>query len=529
MAEVKTVSFYTTGEGLTDTIRDFIQSGSFYNAIEILKDGGFNKEQILTFMLGKYRFEGDTRKGDLDVLTDVNDIGYSLIITGWKTLMTQPEFKKYEPYDFDQLEKLSLTDRHLKSLTSIFPLTFLKNLLAKPLLKASGYKLYDKPPLHIIESGSGVIIQDGTFIEVGYQEHQYLYPILYKLGLSSSSEWTKDEMVIHVSSGQLHGAVAHSIESYRELREATPTPEQLEAVFNWREHFPSFYGFGVREVGDAVRKYIIKETGKGAKYGNLLFLKKFYKFNVPEISLEPMDKKYCIRTSPNKSIAGLLHSKFDITEDSEKEIWADWEKYKDVVKGNKLSLFYQEYLDGANGVAHYYKKGVFSYAVGENRGDIVNGKSSVALLSIENFTKLREICRTLHKDLGKQIQLEFVLTEDDALWVVQLRVLETPDQDYLNPDTFKDVLAFGKSFTAGDVTCDLGEVLIVEEDSPSEALLGKKALIVKKDMEFSHILALSQSLGIPSIFGVDFNFKGDLPKKLRIVTTSISGIICKAE
>ena len=45
----------------------------------------------------------------------------------------------------------------------------------------------------------------------------------------------------------------------------------------------------------------------------------FYDFNLPEISLEPLDTNYCIRTSPKYSIAGLLNSKFDI-EDHDKTI-----------------------------------------------------------------------------------------------------------------------------------------------------------------------------------------------------------------
>jgi hypothetical protein len=46
----------------------------------------------------------------------------------------------------------------------------------------------------------------------------------------------------------------------------------------------------------------------------------------------------------------------------------------------------------------------------------------------------------------------------------------------------------------------LEDILVVESDAESKELIGKKALIVKSNVEFSHILALSKTLCIPSMF-----------------------------
>jgi hypothetical protein len=71
----------------------------------------------------------------------------------------------------------------------------------------------------------------------------------------------------------------------------------------------------------------------------------------------------------------------------------------------------------------------------------------------------------------------------------------------------------GKTFSKGRGTINVKDILVIDSDGESELLLGKKALIVKEDVEFSHILALSKALRIPSIYGtgdVDLPSEGDV-------------------
>ena len=58
----------------------------------------------------------------------------------------------------------------------------------------------------------------------------------------------------------------------------------------------------------------------------------------------------------------------------------------------------------------------------------------------------------------------------------------------------------GKTFSKGTKEVDVNNILILQSDGDSELILGKEALVIKDDVEFSHILALSKALKIPSIF-----------------------------
>ncbi len=67
-------------------------------------------------------------------------------------------------------------------------------------------------------------------------------------------------------------------------------------------------------------------------------------------------------------------------------------------------------------------------------------------------------------------------------------------------------------------------MLIIDSDCESSEVIGKKALIVREDVEFSHALAMSFSLKIPSIYGV-----GDveLPNEFEIDTEGREGYFLK--
>lgn len=405
MAETKRLSFWTTGEDFTFLVRDLINSGLFYNAIEILKDGGMPDELIFTFILGGLKFEGDTRENpDLTVETDTPEDPAEMLTTGWMTMCSS------EGYYYDDFDALEDSDnKHYEALKSILP-NLKKNIIPyiwKRVIENEGYTIHEEVSLE--EVSNGVILENGYLIECGWQEHKDLYPVLHRLGFASSSSWIHDEKVIHLSGGTLHGTIANELNN-PDIYDTRATKEQIEAVFNWRQHFCEFYGGFEREkVVDAIRRTMVVSLNAGAKYGNLKFLEKYYNVKLPKIDLNPIEGRYCIRTSPDKSIAGLLNSKFEITENSENEIWADWEKYKDVIKDNKLTLFYQEYLEGDNGVAHYIKKGDFNYSVSSERGDVVRGKKTSGVISNEVYQELRDFCRQLYEDLGKQIQVEFVV------------------------------------------------------------------------------------------------------------------------
>ena len=77
----------------------------------------------------------------------------------------------------------------------------------------------------------------------------------------------------------------------------------------------------------------------------------------------------------------------------------------------------------------------------------------------------------------------------------------------------------GRAFSRGRAEAiSVSDILIVKDECESEMLLGKKALIVDDDIAFSHILALSKALRIPSIYGTG---RVDLSGHEKVNFTSI--------
>ena len=543
----KQLSFSYTGEGMTRTIKDFIESGLYYNAVEILKGGGFDSNQCRLFFIGSYIFEGDTSEGgDLEVVTrepiETEEL-IELLVTGIRTLIAE--------YNEEDEERLYLQDifhwrwkdkhnldnvnKHLESLYFVFPKKVLKQMLFKTMTLEAGFDIMDG----IGPNFDGVILEDGTIIACGHQQHNELYPFLCSMDLASASCWTDDDKTIHISSGQMSGTLAHHIENwedYKDMGEKNISGSIMKTIIANHKNL-SLYGRSGNMM-ERILRFYEDDAEMGGKYGKLYFLQKCYpEINLPQFGKEEIPNvKNCIRTSPKMSIPGLLNSKFDINENSIKEIEADFEKYKNVVgysefmggewrTTNKLHYFYQEYLEGVNGVAHCRNK-IFTYDCSNKRGDIVDGKKGSVRLDFEPGYELKMILEKLHNDLNKDIQVEFVVDKNNKLYIVQLRTLENAWNDFPQ-DVDKDkIIVKGKSFHMTDArNLKREDVLIIDEDCESELVIGKKGLIVRNETEFSHALALSFALKIPSIYGVGNDF--ELPEVFNMNTKGREGYILK--
>ncbi len=527
---MQTLHFYTIGSNFTSMINDFIEEGSFHQAYSILEDGNMPEEMIKEFFEGKWKFEGDTREGDhtLSVVPDNNLRDEEFWVTAICT-MFQFNAEYYNIARFlyhpERCEKESFRN-NIEAILKLYSVEEIIQKVYKGILRRVGWEVYNKCPLEKVENG--VILKDGTLIICGYQEHLELYQYLPSLGIVSSSSWTDDEDSLHISSRQLSGRAASRLEhSY--LYDSELPFEQLKMLFDLREHGLQFYGYSETTILERIIKYVSKKENMGAKFGNLIFLQTFYpSILLPKFSrVELSDiEKQCLRTSPKKSLAGLLNSKFDINENSLKEMLEDWDKYKDVIPDNEFHYFYQEYINGDNGVSFYEEKECFSYDMSKNRGDIVSGVKGTSVLSPDNYDKLRSISSELYKHIKKPIQLEFVVDEEDILYIVQLRVLQNFNKEKtVIVATPKEAIYKGNSFSTGRVECDADEILIVDSEADSKMLLGKKALIVRENPTFSHILALSSCLGIPSMTGVVID---RLEGRVVIDTEREEGYILKA-
>ena len=184
---------------------------------------------------------------------------------------------------------------------------------------------------------------------------------------------------------------------------------------------------------------------------------------------------------------------------------------------NEFHLFYQEFIDGKNGVCHINENG-FIYDLSTKQGDVVNGVKSGEHLSDKALVALTKYAHEIFTEFNEPLQLEFVVNED-AVTIVQMRFLKKKE----NKKEIKkpaNVYATGKTFSEGDITIDVSEILVVDKDTKAEDLIGKHALIVKQDVAFSHILALSLRLDIPSMYAMGEDFK--LPNKGKVMFVAIN-------
>lgn len=507
--EMGKVCFYTLGPEFTRLLFSFIQEGRFKAVYNTLIDGGMPEDMIGDFFRLKYKFEGDSRdKEGLSIVPnepeeDVNDFLFYGVMTCMRENFDEEEFysnaDKWNIYEAaEQSEDLKIIFQHI----SIEE--FVKTNLPR-IMRSCGYKVRESE--HGEKFSDGVILQDGTVIQCGYQEHAELYPVLFRLGLANKSDWSTDTKCIHVTSGQVIGNVSHELQMtlYHDCRMLI-SDAQMETLFKYRNHISGQYGED-DSIVESIRRVHIKEAAAGGKYGNLDFLRKYYPhIKIPEISLENnFEGNISIRTSPELSLPGLLNSVFDIpaceAAGAIEKINSDWEKVKDVREGNSLHLFYQKNISGQNGVCHYIEERDFSYAVSEEQGKIVSGGSGRTILSNEEYTALRKIASELYHDLKAPVQLEFVVS-NGTVYIVQLRILQNNVDNCVKYAIPGNAFVAGRSFSKGYAeNIAVSDILIVKNEADSKMLLGKKALIVEDDVAFSHILALSKALRIPSMYG----------------------------
>lgn len=433
-------------------------------------------------------------------------------------------------------------------------------------LNKSGFRCFSLDEINDFCT-DGIILPDGTFVFCGYMGHHKLFNKLSELNItnyhSSASENTD---CILISSSQLHGNLGYDIFETIDYFDYSTTQAQEETLFHMKDILLGFYGDTTARPITYALFCIENKRGHGGKYNNLNFLKKYYpnvklpKFSLNEFDfLRPRVDKLFIRTSPKNSIPGLLNSKlidFNRGWDNEHDapLYPDveialerkfiYQRFEKILKetdpkeyelfqqdkstfryDDRITLFYQEYIEGLNGVCNFSAEDGFTYSLSSKQGNVVKGLKGDAELSDNDKNELETIAELLHNDLGKRIvQLEFVVN-DSGVHIVQLRCFERGLINHAPPP--ENALTIGKTFSSNwPITIDVNDILVVDSDCESEKLLGKKALIVKGDENFSHILALSKVLRIPSIYAVK---KFNLPTEGEVVfdTRSSFGWVAK--
>lgn len=219
----------------------------------------------------------------------------------------------------------------------------------------------------------GVILKNGSVILLkGYQQHRYVYPFLCSLGLVEASDWVQDDSAVHISSSQLNGHAIHSLDHDVNAL----TRHQINSLFALRKVLVSSYG-GTERVVNILYQWISNLEKHGGKYNGLSFLKRFYKnINLPQFArtFEEIDSKHnvCIRTSPAYSMPGLLNSKFEVTaknyKEKVKQVVDEFSRYSDLIERNEIHYFFQQKLEGINGVCNVRGRDkVFSYSASDRK------------------------------------------------------------------------------------------------------------------------------------------------------------------
>ena len=507
------LTFYTTGKYFTNLLWMFIEEGNYAKAILILRQS-LGKEDIKKFFKGEKKFIGDTRKDGLYFIDNKKPLTkkefYDTIYYGLRTLDS-----KINKGSDRLITILNSDDENIKSLLTIFSRDEIKDII---FTKDFKYTFLNKINS---DNFNGVITQEGDIIECEPLGHHALYIELYNYGISSYPDWIDDNKCVHISSGQ--ATLSKYSYGFGKLTNA-----QLKVLFESRNIIVE-YGLG----GNILKflLYYIKDFyNKGGKYNNLQFIKTFYpNINLPKFSTKKIKGvKNCIRTSPNNSIPGILESVFDIEKDSIDKLKKDFIEYQKISedKTNKLHYFYQEYIEGYNGVAHY--DGILRYSCSKKRGDIVNGKVGTKTISRNNEDILSSLGEDLYNHFNKLVQFEFVVDKNGVLYLLQFRLLHNTKNTVINRYDYDRILFKAKSFNKKNTEVYKKDVLIIEDECDSKELLNKKFLIVKNDLEFSHALALSYTLNIPSVYNIDIDYD-DLPEKFYVDTTQEVGLILKLE
>ena len=547
-----TLHFWTTGEGYTGLLMDFFSSGEFEKFEQLLGDGNLDRKQKRLAFRHQMVLQGDTRTDEgltckflPDEPENFNETLYWAIRTAIVAANKRVDRWNEKTLEIRDIAKYG--DKNMVTLLEYFTVEEIYGRCYKHILREEGYTLttlYDAMTEND-RTISGLLLKNGEFAQCGYQDHISLWPVLCQLGLVEGDD-RLDCDALSVSSNMLCGTAAFGLESLNfDLNERYQlSDEQMYEVWRLRDHHLQHYTANEkRAVSEGIRELFCYKQGMGAKYGNIMFMKQYF----PHIKTCEVSKEFredwasnFVRTSPKYSIPGLLNSiKASNVEEANNavlKIQADFDKHKEVRGRNKIHWFYQEYLEGENGVLNCIKTKEVSrgyarqyaelmeydirIACSPVQGDIVGGKKSSFEISLDDQSTLRKIARELATTFEEDIQLEFVRVAEGDIRIVQFRTLKSSPQVNFEPQEteLEKAIVIGKTFckpyyTACGNEISTNDILIVEEDCESEALLGKKALIVENDTNFSHILALSKALNIPSLYGTG---KVDLPADKQV-------------
>lgn len=550
MTKSGTVSFWTTGEAFYNLMLEYLKAGKFQNVQLSLEDAGLPNDYMVECWKGKFKLSGDTRTDEglqIDLLTTSNEDWIEAMYTGLITIAKDLYGSKNIPSS-DIIIELLENDSY--SIVIVEKLPILKYIKLDDFLQLLSEKLFDNLP-EIIQVGSlsdicmsnpnstsGFLLNDGRFIQITHESHRYVERTLWKLGIVKKlSDGSKDEDAIRIS--------FNTISSFLKYRHEMSDAQIVELV-KASEWIKRFYlaAPNSESVQNVLLQQYAKKLDNGQKFANLCFLKEHLSMFLNEqiqlpIFNNEIDESFngikylMVRTSPVKSVPGLFDSVKTSNDENiffaVQEVEAKFEKFETEPK-----YFYQEFIDGYNGVANcinYRDKYSFTYSLSEKQGEIVSGgfdeSSKLANKKIgDALHELSHFAARLSKWLFSEVQIEFVIDyKSGIVYIVQFRILNRHFVEGTQPKYQIDAAKIiGLTFNSCErKTVKKEDILFVksgdETKIKSEELLKKKALVVQANVEFSHLLAMSISLNIPSIYAT-IKFNPEELGELVVIDTS---------
>ncbi len=336
-----------------------------------------------------------------------------------------------------------------------------------------------------------------------YTEHETLVQCLFDFGIINNPHIFYGESripYIHFSYGELTGNVIDFLIEptlYEDIQFGHNDAIKLYKNLNkYNLHEDCSYNNKLHRYFKLLYAYIISHyIENGMKYANLKFLKECYEYNVADIFLEkPNDNcNYSIRSSPLTSSPGKYSSLIGSS---------DIQLFFELNKDN-IPYFYQKTIEGINGVSEITNGEYFALS------SVVNGgvTSNTADTYYEYNKTIKNITRELHQDLGHNIQIEYVIS-DDNVYIVQMRLFQ---KKVLYQDVMVfDPLTMGITYNTGCARGILGkDIIFIKDDTDElakiEIVKNAKGLIYNGKNRLSHLVTMARIMKIP--IALNFNEK----------------------
>jgi hypothetical protein len=513
---METVTFNITGAFIQQQVMEFITEGNFEALEKLISSFGMDYEDVIPKLLdGEFLFTGSSREDNLNM--ELNHAPIEIFGTIIKDCLYMIGLEKLN--DADVLRNIPFyikCDYAKKYITK----ERLKELLLKYPDLMKGYDV-EAMSYHTVLSCystrgkfSAIIDKNGLIYPCDYEEHNKIVPLLSFIGVIDGYVDGDGGFISKVYGEHAYISNNRIMNNIKDMN-----PSIYRTLLGMCDNvFFDKYG---NDIFPRVLSALSLSYNNGNKYGMLQILKS-YGYNTPKIydNINEISDttNLIVRSSPKKSMAGLLNSYNTTKSELEQVIKKMGHDFNELCKDNTNSFHYfiQERLEGRNGVATVstyfplknYKTPNYdiNISISDNQGDVVNGVDGN--VTSTEYNNIEDLCKKLLKQFDHQFsfQIEFVIKDDGDIVILQYRILpKTFIED--SKDVLDNCVHLGKIFKMYQKTFDKTETILVDNVSTltREDLDGIKLIITAQKSNNAHILSYAISNEISVIYNADLS------------------------